>query len=97
MIGLRPIVKTLGVLAGFLLIAYGFAIAGLPRYDDVSNRYASAISSVGLILVLVATGGFFAGSRFSLGLEASGYVVGLIGGTWAFRRIANNKQHFEKA
>ncbi|WP_435075972.1 hypothetical protein [Halococcus sp. AFM35] len=97
MIELRPTVKALGVLAGFLLIAYGFAIAGLPRYDTVSNKYASAISSVGLVLVLVATGGFFAGSRISLALEASGYAVGGIGGTLAFRRIANNQQRFEQA
>ena len=94
---LRTTVKAVGILAGFLLIGYGFVLAGVSRYDEVSNRYASAISSVGLILVLVATGGFFAGTRFSLALEAAGYAVGGIGGTWAFRRITTKKQRFEKA
>ncbi|EMA42670.1 hypothetical protein [Halococcus saccharolyticus] len=97
MIDLRLAVKALGIVAGFLLIGYGFAIRGAPRYDTVSDRYASAISSVGLILVLVATGGFFAGTRLSLALEGGGYLTGLIGGTWAFRRIANHQKRYEEA
>lgn len=93
---LRTTVKALGILAGFLLIGYGYVIAGADRYDDISNKYAASISTVGVILVLVATGGFFT-SRVSLGLEAAGYIIGLGGGTWSFWHIANNQQHFERA
>ncbi|WP_273835153.1 hypothetical protein [Halococcus sp. PRR34] len=94
---LRLSVKLLGILAGFLLLGYGFALAGRPEYDDVSDRYASRISTVGLILVLVATGGFLAGSLISLVLEGAAYVVGIVGGTIVYRRITHNQSHYEKA
>lgn len=97
MIDLRLSVKALGILAGFLLIGYGFAIAKAPRYEQVDDRYASAISTVGLITLLVATGGFFAGTLVNLALEAAGYATSIVGGTWALRRIENHKPRYEEA
>lgn len=97
MADLRAAVKTLGVLAGFLLIGYGFAIAKLSRYEQVHDRYARRISTVGVVLILVATGGFVDGTRTALVLEGGGYAVGMVGGTWMFRRIANHQQRYEEA
>lgn len=97
MLDLQLSIKALGLLAGFLLMGYGFAIAGMGRYAMVSNKYASGISTVGLVVILVATGGFLAGSALSLALEGAGYLLAGFGGTLAFRRIANNQQRFEQA
>lgn len=93
----RLMVKTLGAVAGFLLIGYGFVLAGAGRYDPVSNRYASRLATAGLALVFVALGGFLAGSLTALVLEGTGYLAAGLGGTLVFRRMANNKHRYEKA
>lgn len=93
----RLAVKMIGVVAGFLLIGYGFVIAGAGRYDTVANRYASRLSTVGLAIVFVAAGGFLAGSWAALAFEAAGYLALGVGGTVAFRRIATHQQRYEEA
>ena len=97
MIALRLAVKALGIATGFLLIGYGFTIKYADRYDAVSDRYATAISTVGLLLVLVATAGAVAWTRWGLAIEGTAYVSGLVGGTWAFRRITTHQQRYSEA
>ena len=89
-------VKTIGILVGFLLFLYAFAIAKLVRFERVSDRYASAFATVGLLVVLVASGGFTRPPA-NYGLELAGYLVAVVGATVAFWRIADKKSHFEEA
>ena len=89
-------VKFAGFAVGALLFAYALLIAKAGRYGDVSDKYASAFSTVGLVIITVAAGGFTR-PPINLVLEAGGYVIAAVFGTVAFRRIANNQRLFKRA
>ena len=89
-------VKTFGIVVGLLFFGYAFAITKLSRYDSVSDKYARGFGIVATLLILVAVGGFTSPPTNWIA-ESAGYLVAALGGTVAFRYIANNQQHFKKA
>lgn len=89
-------VKTLGICVGILLFAYAIALAKLDRYAKVSDKYASAFSTVGLAVVLVASGGFTR-PPINLLAEVAGYLALAAAGTFAIWRIDNHQQRYQRA
>lgn len=89
-------IKAVGLLVAVILFGYALAIAYSSRYDRVSNKYASAFSTVALVVFLVALGGFF-GPPTNRVVELAGYAIAIGGGSFAFARITQHKDRFRRA
>lgn len=77
-------VEWLGILSGVLLMGYGIALAKIDRYEDVDDWFATGFSTVGFVLILVATNYVIPLYLLSLSLRAVGYLVAAGVGTYAF-------------
>ena len=88
------LVETLGMAAGILLLLYGVVLAKLPRYEPVDDWWAWAFSTVGFVLVLIATNYVLPLYVVSLSLRLVGYLLAAVMGTVGFLTLTRRPDRF---
>lgn len=93
----EKVIKSIGFGVGILLFAFGVVIWRHDRYQKIDDFYASAFTTAGLIIMLIANPAILRTEGVSLALEASGYLLAAGYGARSFMRITRNKDKFADA
>ena len=89
------VVETLGTGAGVLLLLYGVIIAKRPRFEPVDDWWAWAFSTVGFVLIMVATNYVLPLYIVSLPLRLLGYLLAAAVGTMGFMALTHTPDRFD--